>query len=317
LGGLLHALNVPFTGMIVGGVAVILITLIGYYSQSRQALFKATMTVVLIKFLVSPHTPPNAYLAVFLEGLSGMIWIPSKKGLLFYTLFVGIFSLVYSAVQKFVVLTLLFGMNLWNALDKYVNYVREQLFHISEQSFSFSFWLILIYVIFHAVWGILIGLLAARIPSWIEREKQSGLFNEYVQEVKNARQEFEVKIKKRGFIKKHYLLILGMILVILSYFFPVKGFNQNIVYVFRALVFIVLWFRVLPPLVYAGIKRLSKTTKFGNQEKLSAIVALFPELKKMTQVSLAHARRANGLKKIKVFISVMLMLAVFQERNSE
>jgi len=37
LGGLMHALKVPFTGFFVGGFAVLLLILISWYSDSRPA----------------------------------------------------------------------------------------------------------------------------------------------------------------------------------------------------------------------------------------------------------------------------------------
>ncbi|MCB0574936.1 MAG: hypothetical protein KDC61_10270, partial [Saprospiraceae bacterium] len=65
LGGVMHALKIPFTGLLVGGFAVLSIGMIAHVSHRRAgAVLRATMLVVLVKAVVSPHSPPTAYLAV-------------------------------------------------------------------------------------------------------------------------------------------------------------------------------------------------------------------------------------------------------------
>ena len=74
LGGVLHAAKFPFTGIFVGGFAVILISLIARYSNySFKAILKATAMVLMIKAAVSPHSPFPAYLAVSFQGLLGAL----------------------------------------------------------------------------------------------------------------------------------------------------------------------------------------------------------------------------------------------------
>ena len=68
LGGLIHALRIPFTALVVGSTAVVLIALIAYFSErSARALVKATIVVLLVKGAASPHTPLPAYGAVALQ----------------------------------------------------------------------------------------------------------------------------------------------------------------------------------------------------------------------------------------------------------
>ncbi|MDX5320402.1 MAG: hypothetical protein LPK45_04875, partial [Bacteroidota bacterium] len=65
LGGYMHAMKIPFTGIFVGGSAVIILSLLASLSEKRfQTLLRATLVVLLIKFTVSPHTSPFAYIAV-------------------------------------------------------------------------------------------------------------------------------------------------------------------------------------------------------------------------------------------------------------
>ena len=46
LGGFLHVFNAPLTGLIVGGIAILLISLIAYYAENKwQAVLKALIIV--------------------------------------------------------------------------------------------------------------------------------------------------------------------------------------------------------------------------------------------------------------------------------
>ena len=74
LGGLIHALRVPFTGIVVGSTAVVLIALIAFFAERKaKAILKATVIVLLIKAAASPHTPLPAYASVTFQGLAGAL----------------------------------------------------------------------------------------------------------------------------------------------------------------------------------------------------------------------------------------------------
>ena len=74
LGGLMHAFKFPFTGIFVGGLSVLFITLIALNSRNlKQDIFKALTIVLLIKLAVSPHSPIAAYFAVSLQAVLGFL----------------------------------------------------------------------------------------------------------------------------------------------------------------------------------------------------------------------------------------------------
>src|SRR5687767_5786888 len=78
-GGLMHAAKIPFTGMVVSSLAVACIMLIAYHVPSRSAILKATVTVAFFKLLLSPHSPPTAYIAVFFQGYLGYLLFNHRK----------------------------------------------------------------------------------------------------------------------------------------------------------------------------------------------------------------------------------------------
>ena len=74
LGGVLHTAKVPFTGLVVGGFAIILITLIAHLSSKQYKIIVQSLVVVLmVKAAVSPHTPFPAYVAVSFQALLALI----------------------------------------------------------------------------------------------------------------------------------------------------------------------------------------------------------------------------------------------------
>ena len=72
LGGVLHAFQIPFTGLVIGGFAVIIITLIAKFSDHHyQQILKSFLIVLIVKAMVSPHTPVPAYLAISFQAIMG------------------------------------------------------------------------------------------------------------------------------------------------------------------------------------------------------------------------------------------------------
>ena len=71
LGGILHGLHIPFTGLILSAFASICMAALTLNDHSRGKILKATILVIIIKAILSPHTPPTAYFAVFIQGLFG------------------------------------------------------------------------------------------------------------------------------------------------------------------------------------------------------------------------------------------------------
>lgn len=65
LGGMMHAVKIPFTGFFLGGFAIVIITLIAHFSKTPfKSILQATLLVILVKAAASPHSPPMAYLSL-------------------------------------------------------------------------------------------------------------------------------------------------------------------------------------------------------------------------------------------------------------
>ena len=71
MGGILHGLNIPFAGLALAFVASVCITLIALGNKEKGEILRAALLVIAVKFILSPHTPPMAYLAVAIQGAAG------------------------------------------------------------------------------------------------------------------------------------------------------------------------------------------------------------------------------------------------------
>ncbi|HKR07329.1 MAG TPA: hypothetical protein VJY62_22030, partial [Bacteroidia bacterium] len=169
LGGILHGLQIPFTGLILSAFAVVCMAALASSDQHRGKILKATLLVIIVKALLSPHTPVAAYLAVFLQGLFGelifMIGIPYFIA----CLSLGIFALLQSAFQKLIILTIIFGVDFWKAMDEFLNSVTKQ---FGFENVSYSFYIVVIFVLLHFVAGIFTGIFAGKLPRTLKNSEK-------------------------------------------------------------------------------------------------------------------------------------------------
>jgi len=167
LGGILHAFRIPFTGLIVNSSAVLFMVLIASASEKKGTVLRAMFIVIIIKGIISPHSPPAAYLAVAFQGIMGELLLRSKKYLLVSSLALGIITLFQSAVQKILTLTIVYGKVLWESIDIFGNFLVTRIPFLADFSnhVNFSFWLITIYIAVHLIAGIAVGIFAARVPA--------------------------------------------------------------------------------------------------------------------------------------------------------
>ena len=123
LGGLLHAFRLPVTGLVIGSVAVAVLTRLARVPGRRFGdLTRGTGAVLVVKALLSPHSPLTAYVAVSFQGLVGELAFggAGERPHRARAVALGAVALAESAAQKLLVLTVLFGKGLWVAVDEFL-----------------------------------------------------------------------------------------------------------------------------------------------------------------------------------------------------
>src|SRR5690349_7246116 len=120
LGGIIHGLKIPVSGLVVGSCAIICIALIGWYVPKKGAIIKATLIVAIFKMMLSPHSPPPAYIAVFFQGLLGELLFWNRRFFTLSCLLLAVLALLESALQRILVLTLIYGNDFWKVINDFI-----------------------------------------------------------------------------------------------------------------------------------------------------------------------------------------------------
>jgi len=314
LGGMLHALRIPLTGLFVGGSAVIFISLIAHFSKNKTSIIKATLLVLIIKFVVSPYTPLPAYFSVFAEGLLGFLFFNLLNLKKTAPILLGFFALLFSSFQKVIVFTVLFGMTFWESIDIFVEFVLKQLSISANLDISFSYLIIAIYVITHIGGGIFAGITAINIPKWVrnfahEIDYSMIIPNESVEKKSKKRKQKFWYQKSSGII----FIILAVLLVILSY--TTSAFDSNLplkiaIMFVRSVVITSLWFLIIAPYAMKFVQNILSKKKSEYSIEVENIINLLPEMKAAVQYSWKESKNKNCLNRIKLFLSYLFVITL-------
>src|SRR5215203_3359077 len=158
LGGIIHGLKLPVSGLIVGSCSVICICLIACYVPLRNAILKATIIVAIFKMMLSPHSPPTAYIAVFFQGLVGQLLFSTNGFYKVSCILLGVIALAESALQRILVMTIVFGNDLWKAMNETVSKLTGQ---AGATNYSLLFGVG--YLLLHILVGFIVGLFAYKL----------------------------------------------------------------------------------------------------------------------------------------------------------
>lgn len=248
LGGVMHAVKFPFTGIIVGSIAVICIAMLGYYHPRNPGkILQALGMVLLIKLTLSPYSPWQAYIAVFFQGYSGFLIFRHPSFFKIKTVFFATVCLAESAIQKALISILVYGSSMIEAIDQSASHILLSLGLVTETSFFYG--VFSLYVGLYTCMGILLGLWIPQIPVYLlsMREELQAMITMPPVQVP-SRKKWIRKGLMTAFV---FLFILIFIKWILPDFpvFQLVGFLLRSVFVSLLLVFI------LGPIVMYYVKK--------------------------------------------------------------
>ncbi len=229
IGGVLHALKLPFTGILVGGVAVISIALIGFYQkEGSNKIIEALLIIIMVKLLVSPHSPWQAYIAVAFQGYLGSLIYRKKNFFKVRTTIFAILALFESAIQKLLVALLIFGNNFFESIDIAAASVVSSLGW--NTNLSIVYLVFGIYIVLHLIVGAILGYWIPKIPNDVKQFMDNMPFIEDITPVENSNRI--ARIKRRLWVS---IGIFIAILVILKLLLPDTGYAPLIWMFLRAL----------------------------------------------------------------------------------
>lgn len=316
LGGILHAFNSPFTGLLVGSMAMMCIALICSMTDRKWSTVMTSLLIVLIiKALVSPHSTPTAYVAVIFQGVTGALiyrMIPSVliASVMFFSL-----GLIESAVQRLLMLTLLYGNTLWEAIDLWGSWVADRWGMILP--ISSSRLIINIYLCIHLAAGLLMGWVAMRtiksvLANWGQAASRLML-------TRHDRKEFVKSGSKKGKRMKRWILFFVLILMIaLAYFLnPGKdqAWQKTGVTLLRVAAILTLWFVFLAPLLVQWIQSFLKKKHERLAAEVSATMDMFPHILWILDKAWKETKEQGIIRRWKAFM-VLTIVYVLQYQTS-
>ncbi|GCC52783.1 hypothetical protein SanaruYs_30220 [Chryseotalea sanaruensis] len=299
LGGLLHGLHVPVTGFVLGAFSVVIISLIACYSTNQtRDILTSTLLVLVVKFSVSPHSPLPAYVALLFQGCVGAIMFKLFRYNAFSLISFSIIAMVESAIQKPLLATIIFGKELWLAVDEYVN---KLLVLTTDQTFtSFSIYFLSTYTILYAVWGVVVGIWAYKLPI-----KLAGL-SVVEQSIIN------VNTLQAGPKRKRWFFIGIFLVILLLLAFYVFDMPTPLLYITRTIIIVVLIYFLITPIVRYFLKRFTAQ----HHSFIANFNKALPELKITLQKANQFASSHKGLyKRWSTFLLYLLYLNLQDETS--
>lgn len=257
LGGILHALRVPLTGFLVGGSAVIILSVMSLNTNTKiKTILQATFYVILVKAGASPHSPPPAYLAVAFQGLAAALFFSLVRNFRIAVILFSFVSMIESASQKFIIMTIIYGKSIWKAFDSFSKSVLDSFGFQVESNIAYNY--IIGYILFYSLWGVVLGIwlggVRQRLPQNKERWNREPLEGEETDSVRKPRRF------KSMFLLYYIFIMLG----IMGVFFIIEEDTNNLVYiVLRSVAAVILVFGVVNPLFKWWLKKQTKNEGYA------------------------------------------------------
>lgn len=303
LGGILHAYRLPFSGFFLAAFAIIIIRYISFLSDnSFKTIVKATIIVLMVKAIASPQSPINAYIAVSFQGFIGAIIFSLIKKQKIATYLTAIICLMETALQKLLVVWILFGSSLFIAFDRFTEDVLKE-FHLGFIS-SITY-LVFIYLSIYFLWAIYIGHIANQLPDKVYERFLS---------FKAAAIEMPIQNNHTNKIinKIKYLGLLLVLFLMLAFAILLKS-DILLASFYRTILILSIWILVSPLLKWALLKWIKGKKNYYTKDVFS-ILEMFPKLKTNIKPSLALAKKnAKGIGVYKEFIYNLIAMNIYEK----
>nr|MBS0038521.1 hypothetical protein [Saprospiraceae bacterium] len=300
LGGVLHLFKPPFSGLVLCGLSIIYLSMIARHSNySARVILQSVLLVVLVKILVSPHSGIMAYFAVSFQGvLAAGIFSVFKKSTPALFLF-SISAMLESALQKLIILTVLFGMDFWDAVNEFGLSVYLIFFSSAPEGHFFSWAAVSGYLFIYLMGGVAAAVLYLRITRKIDamedREVEEELsFTSEPEKIEG------VKSRKNRWINR--LLLIGLLCFTVVFSSTISDWSGVLYILLRTVTIILVWIYLVNPLLFYLLKKMLKKRLDKKREEVANIRALFPWLKVVVSTSWKKTEDLHGLAKMENFL---------------
>ncbi|MGQ0739721.1 MAG: hypothetical protein ACT4OJ_11720 [Bacteroidota bacterium] len=312
LGGIIHGFKIPVSGLVVGSCAVICICLIGWYAPARGAILKATLIVAVFKMMLSPQAPPTAYIAVFFQGMLGELFFRSKKYYRPACVALAVLALLESALQRILVLTLVYGKDFWEVLN-------DSIYRIGgDAGTDYSYFIILWYVLIHLIAGVLVGVWAGFLPQRIQLLE--GLQKQYHVQPERGSAVSPVRQKKkklfRGFFFIIWMALLALWLQSISHIGkPLMPSHASLRILLRSAIIILSWYFLIGPLLRKALQQWLQQKKKQSARQVKQVVELLPFTRHLVTQSWRLSAGKKGISRI-ILCSRIILANTFHSSHA-
>lgn len=309
LGGIMFALKIPMTGFFVGGFAVILISLIAWFSnRDYKQIIQATILVIMVKAMVSPHSPLPAYFAVAFQGFFGALVFRAVRSYKIACILLGMFAMVESAGQKIIVLTLIFGKGIWEAVNGLFSEISKNFsLHVHV---SYAVLVIIVYLFLYAVWGFVIGTWAAKIPAQTEAKKQDALAA--YESIKGTNEIPTQQQKKSKKIKRFFFFFITLLFITAVFIWSGANSRQVLFILLRSIAAILLLFFILGPVIKYAISKWLQKQSGERKQQAAELISMLPQMRSFVSPAYRLANKERSpFKKLRYFILYMIIFALY------
>jgi hypothetical protein len=307
LGGIIHGFHVPVSGLVIGSMACFIICMIAWYTPGKTNILKAMVIVAVFKMLLSPQSPPMAYVAVFFQGFAGQLLV-RKKNYVVSCLVFTVISLLESAIQRIFVLTVIYSNGFWNVLNDFFN----RLFQNKIQH-NYILFAAILYLFVHLATGFIIGMIAVRLPQKIIRKKEQPAVP-----IEEEQLLVTGNLKKR--MRFRFLFYVIWVTCILFLVVPLFGFSagwplktQVATIILRSILILLTWKLWISPFIKKHLHHWLLKKKTVAAKEVEAVMQILPWAKTAMLQSWRYGKNILFFRRIPAFFK-QLMLHVLYTR---
>ncbi|MGQ9642542.1 MAG: hypothetical protein ACUVT3_01645, partial [Ignavibacterium sp.] len=232
----------------------------------------------------------------------------NKKFFRTSALVLGVLTLLFSGIQKIIVLTILFGNTLWKSLNIFTQGVIKEFSFIGlPKELDYSLILVVTYISIHLLIGILTGIYAGMLPEKIIFYSQS------LNEIQLNYADDKIPKKSKKSKKKIWILRPSGILIIIisvtallftyySSYYNVSRY-EIIIMIIRAISLTIIWYALIAPIVKNIFQKLLEKNKSKHYAEINEMINLFPQFRKIVSYCWKESQTFKGIKRIQFFLS--------------
>jgi hypothetical protein len=248
-----------------------------------------------------------AYVAVTFQGLAGALLFGALPSIRLGALLLGLLALWQGAVQKLVVMSILYGRSLWDSVDAVGRWILEKM-GSGPGDLSPTGWFLVVYLGYYTLAGLITGWLAGAIP----REIAETLKNPPPAPAAGELPEiaFSSPASKRWWRRTPFKagLVLVVLLAVLMLLHPgPEGWVRGLRVFVRALVVLAVWMWAVRPLGMALFRRFRRREQGVYGAEVSRALAQFPALRQAAAVAWRQSGEASGFRRWKRFLVELIV----------